>query len=378
MVYSSQLNPTEEMMQVFQYGPELVSKTKTGNNKFWRAEVLTDGTNWYTGTTFWQVNKAGKKSVVQTSTPYIATLKNIGKANETTPQQQALLEFDSIIKKQRDKGYSEEGIEHNGPVLPMLAHSFSGRKNKITYPVYVQRKYNGNRMLFDGTKGWSRAGKYNIPAVIEHFLFDTKGHILDGEIMLPGNVLLQHSMKAIKKFVPEVSPTLQYIVYDIVDANKSFSDRQQILKSLLAGAPKNVILAPTEIAHNEEEVSALHSSYVTAGFEGTMIRTDATYEIGARSYSLLKLKDMQDAEFKIIDIQSGVGSYEGCAIFVCATATGGVFNCNPEGTMEYKRNLYKIRKSLINEYLTVRFQELSKDGCPLFPIGVMVRDAADL
>lgn len=365
------------MTKFFKSSPVLVSKTRTGNDKYWQCHIKNDGADWFTLTEYWQVNKAGKESLRQQSEPYQCTPKNVGKANETSAQEQAELEFTSIVKKQMDKGYAEIGEESDILPLPMLAQKYKDRvkKGKIEYPVTIQRKYNGQRMLFNGQIGWSRTGKLNISEVIAHLQFNTQGYLLDGELILPGNKLLQESMKAVKKFVPGLSDTLQYIVYDVVDTTLGFADRYELLVRLLKNAPVDVRLAPIHVASDNESVFTLHKQFVAEGFEGTMIRIDdMPYEIGHRSNQLLKLKDFQDAEFKILDVISGEGSYTGCAIFVCSTNNGVVFNCNPEGTMQHKMELYKNRNALIGKKLTIRYFELSNDGVPLFPVGVDVRE----
>jgi DNA ligase-1 len=117
--------------------------------------------------------------------------------------------------------------------------------------------------------------------------------------------------------------------------------------------------------------------FVKDGYEGTMIRDpQMKYEIGKRSYSLLKLKDFVDEEFKIVGFEQGNGSFEKSIIFICE-ANGSMFNVVPEGSMEYKRELWKDRNKYLNKWLTVRYFEKSKDGIPIFPVGVSVRDDGD-
>jgi hypothetical protein len=41
--------------------------------------------------------------------------------------------------------------------------------------------------------------------------------------------------------------------------------------------------------------------------------------------------------------------------------------------MEYKRELWNDRDKYLNEWLTVRYFEKSKDGIPIFPVGVSIR-----
>jgi len=307
----------------------LISENKNGGEKFWRLHVVRDGDEYYTQTEWYQISKTGRETKRQFSDPYFAAPTNVGRANERNSREQADFEFDAIIKKQRDKGFRAKGERKNVRPMPMLAHKFADHKGKMDFPVYVQPKLNGMRMLFDGENGWSRGNKEVIPEVIEHLKFDTMGYVLDGELMLPDNVLLQESMKAMK-----------------VD--------------------------------DESQVMHLHNLFVHDGFEGTMVRDPGmNYEINKRSYSLLKLKDFTDAEYRIVDVVDGDGSDSGLAIFELETDSGARFNCRPEGSQENRSELYKNRKKLIGKYLTVRYFELSKDGIPIFPVGVSVRERGE-
>jgi ATP-dependent DNA ligase len=353
----------------------LVSENKAGGGKFWRLHITQDADKYYTHAEWYQISRTGRETKIQTSEPYFAAPTNVGRANERDSKSQAEFEFDAILKKQKDKGYRSKGEKKQVRPMPMLAHKFKDHKGKVDFPVYVQPKLNGMRMLFDGEFGFSRGNKEIIPEVIQHLKFDTRGYILDGELMLPNNVLLQESMKAIKKYRPELSPELIYHVYDIVDDEVSYAERYTIIQDICANAPKNVKIVKTVKATDESQIAHLHQLFVKDGYEGTMIRNpNMTYEIGKRSYSLLKLKDFVDAEYKIVDVVDGAGSDVGLAIFVLETENGDYFNCRPEGSQENRADLFKNRKKLIDKWLTVRYQELSKDGIPIFPVGVAIRE----
>lgn len=365
-------------MKIFKSSDWFVNENKRGNNKFWRLHILTDGADYYTQTEWYQTSTTGKETKRQVSTPYYATPTNEGRANARDSHAQAQFEYDAIIKKQRDAGYHLEGETATTYPLPMLAHKFRDHTAKVEWPVYVQPKLNGMRMLFNGRVGWSRGNKAMIPEVIAHLQCDTGGLILDGELMLPGNLLLQESMKAMKKFRPELSPTLIYHVYDIVAPELPYDARRSILHDLIPSLPPNIQLVSTALAADAEQVFAQHTQFVSDGYEGTMVRDPVMpYEIGKRSYSLLKLKDFQDAEYRILDVIDGAGSDEGLAIFVLDAGNGQSFNCRPEGTQENRAEFYKNRTALIHKFLTVRFFELSKDHIPIFPVGVSVRDAGE-
>jgi len=362
-------------MQVVKSSDWLISENKNGGEKFWRLHIIKDGVDYYTQTEWYQISKTGRETKKQKSEPYYAEPTNVGRSNERDSEQQAEFEFDAVIKKQRDRGFRAKGERKDIRPMPMLAHKFTDHKKKIEFPVYVQPKLNGMRMLFDGENGWSRGNKEVIPEVIQHLKFDTDGFVLDGELMLPNNQLLQESMKAIKKYRSDLSPQLIYHVYDIVDDDLPYIKRYQVIKDILHNAPANIKFVNTIMAEDESQVVNLHNLFVKDGFEGTMVRDPAAlYEVGKRSYSLLKLKDFVDAEYRIVAISDGDGSDSGLAIFELETESGQRFNCRPEGNRENRAELYKERSKLIGKYLTVRYQELSKDGIPIFPVGVSVRE----
>jgi len=373
-------------MQTIKTSDWLISENKKGDNKYWRLHILKLGVDFYTQTEWYQISVTGKKTKPLVSEPYFCAPTNVGRANERDSEVQAEFEYDSIIKKQRDKGYRSNGEKKQERPMPMLAHKFNDRKGRVTYPCFVQPKLDGMRMLFDGEVGFSRGNKEIIPEVIQHLTYSSVKKyetILDGELMLPGNVLLQESMKAIKKYRPELSPELEYWVYDIVDDGMRFADRNGIVEEMFGNdiwdtPPVKFRRVPTYVAQNEEEVIQYHNQFVDAGYEGTMIRSmHTTYEIGKRSYSLLKLKDFQDMEFKIIDVLEGSGSSKGLAIFKCITEDGEEFDSTPEATHEQRREWFTNRKKLIGKWSTVKFQDWTDDGKPTFNNTVAIRDEGE-
>jgi hypothetical protein len=367
-------------VKTVQSSPILQSEAKSGLPKFWRGHILLDGDTYYLQSESWSTLADGGESKHNESVPYEVSVKNVGKKNETSPLKQAQSEFDSMVKQQKDKkNYVEEGkkVSSDKLPMPMLAHKWADSAKHIVYPAYVQKKYDGNRCLFDGERGQSRGGKPFIPEVVEHFKFNTQGHVLDGEVMLEG-AKLQTSMTAIKKFRPDLSPTLLYFVYDVADEFLPYTERLAILRKLEPFFPPNVRLAETFEIKNVSEMLTHHRQFVLDGFEGTIIRNMAgLYEIGHRSHNLLKFKEFQDQEYEIIEVISGEGLYDRCAIFVCKTEDGKIFKSNPEGTISQKRAYFEDRENLKGKFLTCRFFEKTLDGIPTFNVGVSVREEGE-
>src|SRR5688572_2152141 len=100
--------------------PKLYKTSSRGSEQEWEIVVneTEDGIGEYT-TYFGQVD-----GQIQTTTVKVLTGKNIGRANETSPYEQACREAESKWKKQLDKGYSEQRGGASMARKPMLAQSY--------------------------------------------------------------------------------------------------------------------------------------------------------------------------------------------------------------------------------------------------------------
>lgn len=361
---------------------ELYINHSSGQTGSWKIEVLenTDGTARIITTA---CKVLGGKPVV--TTEIVREGKNIGRANETTPLEQALSEAKSKAQKKMDKGYThnipEEGqkaVNSLGLTKPMLAQEF---KAVTEWPVYVQPKLDGNRCkakLQDGRViMWSRGGKeINLPHIakaLEDILM--QGITLDGELYLHGQPL-QTITSWIKKLQPE-SEKIEYHVYDTVSP-RCYSERAKALSELL---PKHGPVLPVETyeVHDQEFLQKLHDSFIAAGYEGTMVRTlGVGYEDGKRSKSLQKMKDFQDAEFEILDViqgtprQTATGQLE-VPIYVCKCGPH-TFNATAPGDMFEKHSAWLNRDNAIGKMLTVKFFSFTPDGIPFLPVALRIRE----
>ena len=370
-------------LSVIHSTPDLEAEASKGNKKYWAGYVLTDDAGgFFTQTAFWQQTADGL-SQRQFSAPTRVGGKNLGRANETTPEQQARFNMDSLEKRQRDKGYHEEGENTDGALLlPMLAHEWGKRKHSVRFPLYAQPKLDGCRCLFDGRRMWSRKGKPFLPEVWQHLMFDTFGFIMDGELMLPhGRYDFQTSMSAVKRFQPELSGMLEYHVYDCYlpnDHKAAFEGRFSTVLQVLKISPARVIAVQTEQVDDEAEIARWHTYFTSPeqGYEGTILRTpDGIYTPGHRSVNLLKHKDFLDSEFEIVAVGEGKGKFEGAIMFTCVTPEGRSFDCGLTGSMEDRREMFDRKDDFIGKLLKVKYQNLTEDGIPRFPVGLGVRDS---
>jgi DNA ligase-1 len=109
--------------------------------------------------------------------------------------------------------------------------------------------------------------------------------------------------------------------------------------------------------------------------EGIIIRNvDGKYIFDHRSKDLQKYKTFEDKEFTIVGGYGGEGLEEGCVVFVYDLGNGKTFNVRPRGSRDLRRDWMKDLKNILGKELTVRYQELSEDKVPIFPVGIAIRD----
>jgi DNA ligase-1 len=354
--------------------PTLYEKNKEGGLQQWTIRV--EGNS-----IIKEYGKVGGK--LQSSAPVAVIGKNIGKANETTPEEQAVKEAQAQWQKKLDKKYSETREEALGTtkVLPQHANEFGKHKSKVIYPCFVQRKYNGlNTMVREmpGIKLQSRGNKEysSVQHINNAFAGKVPKNILPlGEIYLHG-LTLEETNRRVKKYRGPRSDAMEFHVFDcvVVDQPNMPQDERlalihELLREVTAPCIKEV---ETFIANNEAEVLAYEKQFVEEGFEGAMVRNmKAVYVMGKETYDVLKVKSFQDAEFKIVGYKSGKGKNLGCVTWLCELPDGSAsFDVEPKGTYEDKAYWFRHADEHIGRMLMVKFYDYSEKGIPSIAVGV--------
>jgi DNA ligase-1 len=366
----------------------LYGVTKTGAIYTWHVYVVHNPND--TGTIFIERGLIdGKKHVTQET---IKKGKNIGKVNETTAVGQAIFNAESKRNSKLDSGYDytieASQAKFNDQLKPMLAQSFDKHKKKLQYPCFAQPKLDGIRCVARKRDGvvtlYSRKGKVldlvpHINEALEAILEDEQ--CVDGELYTHGWDF-QKIISAIKK-TSEDTPGIEYHIYDFPNKqneDEPFSSRfsdSNTSRVTQAGAP--LVLTETVTIYSEEELLEYETKALEQGYEGIMARnTESKYLFGYRSKDLLKVKQFQDAEYKIIGVTDGVSIEEGLAIFTCVTSDGLEFSVRPMGTHDERKVMFENKDSYIGKLLTVKYQELSNDNIPRFPVGLHIRETWDM
>jgi ATP-dependent DNA ligase len=357
--------------------PTLFSRTNTGAVQTW--QMIVDGNQYY----IISGQQDGKK--VQ-SEPTICQGKNIGRANETTPEEQALSEAQAKWDKKVKTGYTTDIKKIDSCtsyVEPMLAKKYEDVD--FSFPVYTQPKLDGMRCIVRKDGMWSRTGKQIVCAphiyeALKPLFEEDPSLIFDGELFCDkfkndfnSIISLAKQTKPTKEDLDKSEMFLQYWVYDMPSSDKTFSDRNAELKKLLPNH-KSIVMVDTVLVNDQEELDAKYQEYLTDGQEGQMIRTNDVYE-NKRSKFLLKRKEFVDAEFKILDITEGKGNRSGMFGRARLVTSDGIeFEANARGNEQFYIDLFKNRDNYIGEMATVRYQNMTPDGKPRFGVIVAIRN----
>jgi ATP-dependent DNA ligase len=168
---------------------------------------------------------------------------------------------------------------------------------------------------------------------------------------------------------------VKFHVYDCVN-DKPFSERNEAINELFSKrmyAFSEPLL--TEECKAKEDLKKFHDKYVAEGKEGLIIRNkDGLYQLAARSKDLQKYKEFEDAEYKVTGFTEGEGLEKGLVIWICETSAGKSFHVRPRGTHEARAEIFNEAKDYVGKSLTVRYQELTEEGIPRFPVGIAFRD----
>lgn len=341
---------------------------------------------------------------LQTSPGKVCFGKNIGKKNETTPEQQADKQAEAMWKHKAERKYALTPEEACEPIIfPMLAKVYADASDKkLRYPMMVQPKLDGLRCLAfrEGGTGrvilQSRGGKeFNLPHLTEFLEKTLDGSmILDGELYIHG-VSFQTIGSWIKRQQPE-SKKIQYHTYDCVPYAESQLDEDDEdyirrpnyhrYNNLVDWHYENsdgslVKLVKVEIVNSRKAVLDFERRCVEKeDYEGAIARhSDGTYLFTYRSDDLYKVKSFEDMEFKIVGFgEECNGKFAGTANFVCVTKEGNTFEVTPKGSMEQKREYFQNKDEYIGKLLVVKYLGWTDDGIPKIAVGKGIRLEEDM
>ncbi len=357
---------------------KLFKRTKLGQIQTWEIEVI-----------------AGQYRTIEgildgkiTTNVFTTCLgKNIGKANETSPADQALKEAKAKAKKKQEEGYTTDvtATDEAAVIEPMLAHNLEDYPIEV-WPVLAQRKLDGVRARIRKDGVFSRKNKEflscpHIMEALEEVLAKLPDDIfLDGELYCEE---LHDDFEELISIIKQSKPTaedkakskkyIKFYCYDVSFKDRNYVDRLTFLQETLEGI-EFVVVVDTYIVADMEELNRYHKTFVHEGYEGLMVRHNTPYVYG-RTKNLLKKKDWITEEFEVVDVLSGKGiKADQAARLLLKKADGTTFKGTPKVSHEVCKRWLKEKKQIIGEMATLKFFSYTKAGIPRFPNVLTIRN----
>lgn len=330
-----------------------------------------------------------------------------GRAGRTIAEQ-AVLQYNSLLKNYLDKGYIKASTlskkEYNTlseqEIIEALGGNFISDQQGVPKPMlakladqcaaniwnknwYCSKKLDGVRVLLyfkdNIVQTASRGGSnYNVATkhirenpIIKELFKQNPSLILDGELYKHGPEWPLQKISGLARLQEwkEECSELEYWVYDFIDT-KPFKERLQILNELktLFSESDPVKICDHALVSSYSEAKQLHDLWVSEGFEGLCARNpEKEYGINKRSaLYLIKLKDRQDAEGTVIGVKEGLRPEDMC--FIIQAKNGVTFAAKPLGTAEERIYYLEHQEEYINKQATYTYFSLSEGGVPTQPV----------
>ena len=272
----------------------------------------------------------------------------------------------------------------------MLAHKFDeSRVDWSSQNVFIQPKLDGVRCLFTKDGAFSRNHKQfmnvkHIEMSLESFFEQHPDIVLDGELY---NHKLQRDFEKIISLVRKQKPTdtdrldaqhlVQFHCYDYFDGVRydSYATRRdQLICSDIYDA--QIKFVPAKRVYSYKQAREQHATYLSEGYEGSIIRLDGLYKHG-RSYDLMKFKDFSDTEATIIGYEVGKGKRSGTlGKFLMIDDDGVKFGCPPGKGYTYKDLAHMLNNidQFIGQRATFTYFQRTQAGSYRHPLFKTIRN----
>lgn len=329
-----------------------------------------------------------------TSEPNYCCAKNLGKRNEKSAEEQAVAEAEAKWKRKLKTDYFQnlEDVMDSSKEKyfePMLAKVYKDRKDKISYPLILDQKLNGQRFIIKKSGVYSRKGEkvLTVPHIeedLKRFFELNPDAILDGEGYSHEYKHELNTLMSILRKTKNISADdleisrqkVQFWIYDgfgfagITQKTPQFERRKAIIDYFNEEHfPEYLVLVEGYDIFDEDQLNKSYEEFVSWGYEGAMIRLNGPYKNG-RSSDLLKMKPEFDSECIIIDVMEGSGNWGGAAkIFKVQWENDGKthrFDATAVGKYEECVRILQNKREWIGRETTFLYNDLTGLGTPNF------------
>lgn len=244
-------------------------------------------------------------------------------------------------------------------------------EHPIIYPCIVQPKLDGVRAKWDGYRLTSRKLKLwheqSLPELFETLRTwsrENPGVTLDGELYIPGKSFQEISeVTAIRRIAPhENSRLLEFYAFDIISPEPA-RIRQQILNNIY---PKAV---PYVICPNSSLLRNLMTQFLSAGFEGSILRMMSPPYVIGYTEALVKWKPWKHGFAKCVGFSQGKGKYSRVlGALQCELSNGITFSLGSGFSDEQRRKIWYDKHFWMGRTIVFHYRDTTDEGLPRHPI----------
>jgi DNA ligase-1 len=257
------------------------------------------------------------------------------------------------------------------PPALWLANPYQGNENLSNY--WVSEKYDGIRGYWDGHQLLSRSGKeLNPPTWFVQGWPDTP---FEGELWAGlGQFEQAASVIQQKQAADSAWRAMRIMVFDMPTPAKTFTERIDVYQGLVKHIGKPWLQAVTQSqATSHPDLKALLDQTVQAGGEGLVLHRGSSMYQSVRNADVLKVKQHEDAEAKVVDHEAGQGKH--------AQRTGALWVETPQG-LRFKlgtglSNAQRENPPAVGQWVTYSYRGLTDKGVPRFASFVRIRPAVE-
>lgn len=274
---------------------------------------------------------------------------------------------------ERDNG-GPRGLNGAAPLL--LAHKWPETKNPEGY--WLSEKLDGVRAWWNGEKMYARSGRaWNPPQWFKDKL--PKDLHLDGELWMKRDAF-DSTSGICRRVDSDHWNLINLMTFDVTNVPLPYEQRLQLLRTRLRDGEKTpdqveeatkkmkggmICVLPAVKCTGKAHFEELMKQVLQKGGEGLMLRQPGSMYESGRSKSLYKHKLWYDAEALVIGHEWGQGEHKGRMGACTVKMQSGHVISIGSGFSHAQRNAWQPDVGMIIRY---RFQELSHDGFPRFPI----------
>lgn len=271
--------------------------------------------------------------------------------------------------------------------------------DKLKYPVLLQIKYDGVRIIILNKEGevkfFTRNGKeVSLPYISKwlesrpymNYMIDTEVTLLEGKMedrtKVSGmiNSAMHGGMIEEESLVFNCFDFMQLSSWEAASCDEIYDIRFAVLKAALSEIRhEQLVLADTNEAHSKEAVDELYNAVIDMGYEGLILKQAKHLYTFKRSKDWVKLKEIKTADLTCYAIQAGEGKYEGfIGALLCKGKVDGkdIKVSVGSGLKDIERSMresYFINQTIEVKYNTIIQDSVTKEWSLFLPRYVMTR-----